>query len=87
MSETDLSVSAAAALAEGLTAVGGGAALAEALRARGCSISRHAIYQWRMVPPRHVLAVEEITGIPRHRLRPDYYPPEPAAAANAEAAA
>jgi hypothetical protein len=27
------------------------------------------------LPPRRVLAVEELTGIPRHVLRPDIYPP------------
>jgi DNA-binding transcriptional regulator YdaS (Cro superfamily) len=48
---------------------GGGAALALKLR-----LKRQAIYQWQRVPPQHVQKVEEITGIPRHRLRPDLYP-------------
>ncbi|WP_353936249.1 YdaS family helix-turn-helix protein [uncultured Novosphingobium sp.] len=29
-----------------------------------------------LLPPRHVLAVEAATGIPRHVLRPDFYPIE-----------
>lgn len=35
------------------------------------------------LPPEHVLAVEEATGVSRHDLRPDIYPDErtPAAAA------
>lgn len=52
---------------------GGGAALARALKDK---ITRHAIYQWSRVPAEHVSAVEQITGIPRHELRPDLYPPE-----------
>lgn len=47
--------------------------------ARKLDISRQAIYQWRGIPPHHVLALERITGISRHELRPDYYPPEVAA--------
>jgi DNA-binding transcriptional regulator YdaS (Cro superfamily) len=57
---------------------GGGAALAAEL-----NLTRQAIYQWKMVPPQHVLEVERITGVSRHDLRPDLYPreeakPEPA---------
>lgn len=33
--------------------------------------------------PEHVLVVEEVTGISRHRLRPDVYGPEPAEGAAA----
>lgn len=36
-------------------------------------ITTPAIYQWKVVPPRRVLAVSDITGIPCHRLRPDMY--------------
>ena len=37
-------------------------------------ISQPAVSQWDVVPPGRVLDVERITGIPRHRLRPDLYP-------------
>lgn len=50
---------------------GGGAKLAGAL-----NLKRQAIYQWQRVPADHVSAVEQITGIPRHELRPDLYPVE-----------
>jgi DNA-binding transcriptional regulator YdaS (Cro superfamily) len=42
-------------------------------------ISRQAIEQWTVVPPKHVLRVEEASGISRHELRPDIYgePPRP----------
>lgn len=40
-------------------------------------ISRQALYEWRKcgVPAERVIIVEEVTGIPRSRLRPDIYPP------------
>ena len=43
--------------------------------ARALGVTHGAISQWRHVPATRVLAVEKITGIPRHRLRPDLYPP------------
>ena len=42
--------------------------------ADACQISVDAIKQWRRVPPLRVVAVERITGIPRHMIRPDIYP-------------
>jgi DNA-binding transcriptional regulator YdaS (Cro superfamily) len=39
-------------------------------------IARQAPYAWKRVPPDRVIKVEKITGIPRHKLRPDLYPPE-----------
>jgi len=39
-------------------------------------ITRQAVDQWVLVPPRHVLKVESYTKIPRQRLRPDLYPNE-----------
>lgn len=48
---------------------GGGATLARKL-----GLKRQAVYQWKLVPSKHVLKVEEISGIPRHKLRPDLYP-------------
>lgn len=50
---------------------GGGAKLASVL-----NLKRQAIYQWQRVPAEHVATVEQITGIPRHELRPDLYPAE-----------
>lgn len=34
-----------------------------------------SVLKWTRVPARHVIALEEITGIPREELRPDLYPP------------
>jgi DNA-binding transcriptional regulator YdaS (Cro superfamily) len=39
-------------------------------------ISRNAFYHWKMVPAKRVLELEKLTGIPRHEMRPDLYPPE-----------
>lgn len=58
-----------------MAALGNMSRLAAAL-----SLTRSAVAQWRRVPVERVLEVERITGIPRHELRPDIYPPpEPAA--------
>ena len=41
-------------------------------------ISKQAIGAWRKVPVEHVLTIEELFRIPRHRMRPDIYPkPKP----------
>lgn len=44
-------------------------------------VTQAAVWGWLnqkgMLPAEHVLAVEEATGISRHRLRPDVYGPEP----------
>ena len=57
---------------EGLTlaieAAGGVAALA-----RGLSIAQPSVSGWKRVPPDRVLAIENLTGISRERLRPDLY--------------
>jgi len=37
-------------------------------------ITRAAVSTWRRVPAERVVAVERITEIPRHQLRPDLYP-------------
>ena len=58
--------------------VGGNTGLARRLAGR---ISPQAISQWRQVPAERVLDVERATGVPRHELRPDLYPPHPASAA------
>lgn len=51
-----------------IDAAGGIAALGRAL-----GITTSAVAQWRTVPPKRVLKVEEITGVSRHDLRPDIY--------------
>jgi DNA-binding transcriptional regulator YdaS (Cro superfamily) len=53
-----------------IKAAGGGARLSRAL-----GLTRQAVYLWKHVPVDHVLVVEQVTGIPRHDLRPDIYPP------------
>jgi DNA-binding transcriptional regulator YdaS (Cro superfamily) len=42
---------------------------------RALGITGQAVSQWDRVPPLQVLKVEQVTGIPRHELRPDIYPP------------
>jgi DNA-binding transcriptional regulator YdaS (Cro superfamily) len=61
---------------EVLAAAGSGAKLARQL-----GIATAAVHQWQRVPYKRVLDVERITGISRHRLRPDIYGPENEAAA------
>lgn len=39
-------------------------------------ITAQAISQWDRVPVERVLSVERLTGVPRHVLRPDIYPPD-----------
>lgn len=40
----------------------------------GLGIHASAVSQWQRVPAERVLDVERITGISRHKLRPDLYP-------------
>jgi len=68
-------MSARTALKKALDAAGGPSALARAIR-----VKPQAISQWDKVPAAQVLKVERVTGVPRHELRPDFYPP-PAQAA------
>lgn len=42
---------------------------------RALKISGQAVSQWRRVPAERVLDVEKLSGVPRHELRPDIYPP------------
>ena len=66
------------AMHEALAKAGGAAKLAPKLVGRdGKPLTRQAVEQWVQVPPKHVLRVEELTGVSRHRLRPDIYGPEP----------
>ena len=57
------------ALKRAIDAAGGLTKLAEPL-----GISKQAVSQWDEVPPLRVLAVERISGVSRHDLRPDLYP-------------
>jgi DNA-binding transcriptional regulator YdaS (Cro superfamily) len=42
--------------------------------ADGIGLSISTVSLWKMIPPKHVLAIEKLTGIPREELRPDLYP-------------
>jgi DNA-binding transcriptional regulator YdaS (Cro superfamily) len=59
------------ALKRAIDAAGGLAGLAGPL-----GITIQAISQWDEVPPLRVLAVERVSGVSRHELRPDLYPIE-----------
>lgn len=58
-------------------------ALSRAIKAAGNSqtlaiklaVTPQALSQWKRVPATRALEVERITGVPRHELRPDIYPP------------
>lgn len=41
--------------------------------AKKLGISGQAIQQWRTVPARWIVPIEEITGVPREELRPELY--------------
>jgi DNA-binding transcriptional regulator YdaS (Cro superfamily) len=43
--------------------------------ARKLGIRHTAFYRWKQVPSARVLPIERATGISRHALRPDLYPP------------
>lgn len=76
MLEFSIMTDAQDALKRAIKSAGGLAALAGPL-----GISAQAVSQWDEVPPLRVLAVERISGVPRHELRPDLYPAiEPAEA-------
>lgn len=57
------------ARAEAVALAGGPVSLADKL-----GIKHPSICNWDVVPPRRVIAVERLTGVPRWRLRPDIYP-------------
>lgn len=44
--------------------------------ARLIGVTAQAVSQWDEVPPLRVLAVERVSGVSRHELRPDLYPVE-----------
>ena len=65
-----------------LKAAGGGVSLSIALE-----LSHSTVFGWTRVPSHHVPAVARITGLDRHRIRPDLYEePAPMAAADERAA-
>jgi DNA-binding transcriptional regulator YdaS (Cro superfamily) len=64
-----------ASIKEIIDAAGGPVALGRKLGITGAAVS-----QWNRVPVERVLRVESETGIPRHRIRPDIYPAQDAAA-------
>lgn len=51
-------------------AMGSAAALARELH-----VTRSAICQWPKIPAERVVEIEQITGVPRHLLRPDLHLP------------
>ncbi len=62
---------------------GGASGLARAIG----NITPQAVTQWKRVPVARVLDVERETGVPRHELRPDIYPPSSSNISNNGAAA
>ncbi len=60
-----------AGLQEAIRAVGGISALSRLL-----GIAQPSVSIWTRVPAERVLAVESVTSVPRHVLRPDLYPAE-----------
>ena len=57
------------ALLQAIEKAGGPAALGAEL-----GIRSQAISQWDRAPVNRVLEIERITGVSRHKLRPDIYP-------------
>jgi DNA-binding transcriptional regulator YdaS (Cro superfamily) len=62
---------AAQALEEALQKAGGPAELARKL-----NITVQAVSQWKKCPTLRVLEVERLTGVSRHDLSPEIYPPD-----------
>ncbi len=59
-------------LAKAIKAAGNASKLAREL-----GITRSAIYQWHEIPLARVPDVERVTGVSRHKLRPDFFGPAP----------
>ena len=53
---------------QAIDASGGYTALARLLK-----VSVPTVHKWKQIPPERCLAVEKISGINRHKLRPDVY--------------
>ena len=67
------------ALEAAIDRAGGQVAFSKAIGVR-----QSLVWYWlkrskRGIPAEHLLKIEAVTGIPRHELRPDLYPPERAA--------
>jgi DNA-binding transcriptional regulator YdaS (Cro superfamily) len=77
--ETDSSPIALEALREAVKTIGSQSATARLL-----DVTQGAVSKWlsgqKPLPAEHVLVVEEAAGVSKHRLRPDIYPIEAAAA-------
>lgn len=59
-----------AGLTRAIEEAGGGHMLAGLIK-----VTPQAVSGWKRVPSLRVLDVERATGVPRHELRPDLYPP------------
>ena len=68
------------AIERAIESAGTATALARMIeRETGEYCTPEAVRQWRKrgsIPPLRVLLIERLTGVPRHELRPDIYPPE-----------
>lgn len=53
--------------------LGGAKGVADALK----DCTPQAVSQWKEVPVRRVLRLEELTGISRHKIRPDVFGSKP----------
>ena len=62
------------AIERAVKAAGGRRALAQAFGLRTQAIEKWV--RFNRVPAERVLTIEELTGVSRHELRPDLYPPE-----------
>lgn len=45
-------------------------------------ITSQAVSLWRVCPPNHVMALERLSGVSRHELRPDIFGTTPEQAAS-----
>lgn len=68
------------ALDRAIEICGGQTKLAARLSTKQLTVRQANISTWRnrdkKVPANMVLKIEAVTGVPRHELRPDIYPPE-----------
>lgn len=45
--------------------------------ARELGIRHTTLYSWTRVPDKHVLDIERVSGVSRHKIRPDIFGPAP----------
>lgn len=73
------------ALEKAVAASGGQSGLAAKLSTAEKPIAQGHVWYWlrrlQKAPPNQVLAIEAATGVSRHELRPDIYPPPAASEA------